>query len=92
MLNDALDRPILAGAIPSFQYDQYLAFMPDDVALQLDQLDLQSDQRLLIGAMADMGDFQIGYRGRLWRGWYQDGFGHSGSSLVSSQEASIGSV
>jgi len=40
MLDDALDRPVLSARIPTFEYDEHLVAVLDDVPLHFDKLDL----------------------------------------------------
>ena len=41
MLDNTLDRAVLAGGIPALQDDQNLVIALDEVPLQFDQFDLQ---------------------------------------------------
>src|SRR5450756_2531879 len=49
MLDNALDRAVLAGRIPALQDDQDLVIAFDEVPLQLDQFDLEFAQAVLVG-------------------------------------------
>ena len=44
MLDQPLDRTVLAGAVAAFQDDEHPCFLFDQLALQLHQLDLQLAQ------------------------------------------------
>ena len=48
MLDDALDRAILTARVAALHYDKHLVAVPDDVLLDLDELDLQVTQRRLV--------------------------------------------
>ncbi|MNZ96418.1 hypothetical protein D3C78_1156100 [compost metagenome] len=49
VLDDALDRAVLAGRVAALEDDQDLVVALDEVPLQLDQFDLQFVQGLLVG-------------------------------------------
>ena len=55
MLDDALDRSIFAGRIPTFQDDQYPVIAFDEVPLQLDMSDPEHAQGVLIGLVRKRG-------------------------------------
>src|SRR2546426_1475134 len=44
VLGDAFDRPVLAGGVPAFEYCQHSESCSDHLAVQLDQLYLQTPQ------------------------------------------------
>jgi hypothetical protein len=48
VLNDALDRSILPTGVPAFESHEHLVSVLDQVALDLDQLDLQLAERGLV--------------------------------------------
>ena len=48
MLGDALDRAVLAGGVASFEDDEQFPALGDDMALQLDQLNLQMMQFFIV--------------------------------------------
>jgi len=52
MLDDVLDRAVLAGGVAAFEDDQDAPALGDDLSLQLDELDLQLDQLAAIGVHA----------------------------------------
>jgi hypothetical protein len=52
MFNEAFDRPILACGITALEYDKHLMLMPDDVVLNLDELDLELVEHSFVLAAA----------------------------------------
>ena len=60
MLDDAFDRAVLARSIPALQDDQDLVIAFDEMALQLDQFDLEFAQALLVGFFRDRRRVAIG--------------------------------
>ena len=78
MLDDALDRPILAAGVPPLDDDQNPAVVLDDVALQFHQFDLQFDQQFGIVLVADPSN-----RRRGLDRWVQGVFGHGCSRVRS---------
>src|ERR1035437_252919 len=55
MLDNALDRAIFAGCIPTLQDDQYLVIAFDEVPLQLDQFDLELVEAVPVGLFRNRG-------------------------------------
>jgi hypothetical protein len=55
MLHNALDHTVLAGGVATFQDDQDLIIALDEMALQLDQFDLQLVQTILVRFLRDRG-------------------------------------
>ena len=53
VLDNALDRAVLAGRIPALQDDQDLVIAFDEVPLQLDQFDLEFAQAVLVGSFSN---------------------------------------
>ena len=49
MLDNTLDRTVLARSIPALQNDQNLVIAFDEVTLQLDQFDLKFAQSFFVG-------------------------------------------
>src|ERR1700736_5043803 len=54
MRGDRLDGPVLAGRVATFEDDKDLAIAGDDLALQLDQLDLEREQGRVIVDRPDL--------------------------------------
>jgi hypothetical protein len=48
MLDNALDRPVLAARIPTFEYDKDLVVMFDGMPLDFDEFNLEGAKRHLI--------------------------------------------
>src|SRR5579883_1563264 len=54
MLGDVLDRAVLAAGVAPLEDDENALLIGDDPALQLDEFDLELQERLLIGVLAQL--------------------------------------
>jgi len=55
VLDNALDRAVLAGRIPALQDDQYLVIAVDEMSLQLNQFALELVQVMLVVSFPNRG-------------------------------------